>query len=276
MPRPKSTASRATSTATAEAPVQETPKAVEPKQTTSFKKNNIPDFSSRNQWVFELVGIKPAIYKISNDDLRSLNEENGRFEAIRFCENQDSVWISEQDGVVKKGFIIFNDGTLEVSPTETTKLEFLFRHPEYNKSFRLLDRERDASSKLKEQELLMDAMTKAMKTSFKELKIVALAKGVDSASEAVCRTAMMDFARQDPEAFLDAFDNDLIRISAKIREALNLGIIEDDGKHLRWQDSKQRIMTLVSGLDTIEYAASRLVDPTDENIALLRELDRKM
>lgn len=237
---------------------------------------DIPDFSSKNQWIFELTGIKPAIFKISNDDLRSLNEDSGRYEAIRFCENEDSIWVSEQPEKVKKGFIVFNDGTLEVSPTESTKLEFLFRHPEYNKSFRLLDRERDATAKLKDQEVLMEALNKAMKTPFKELRIVALAKGIDSASEAVCRTAMIDFARNNPSAFLDAFDNDLIRISAKVREAINLGIIDNDGKHLRWTDNGKRIMTLVAGVDPIEYAATRLVDVTDENKALLAELDRKM
>lgn len=236
----------------------------------------IPDFSSRHQWVFELMGKKPAILKISNDDLRAYHEEEKRYKAIRFCENEDSIWVEEQSEQVKKGFIIFNDGTLEVSPTESTKLEFLFRHPEFNKSFRLLDRERDAVSKLKDQELLMQAMNKAYKAPFSEIKMVAMAKGLEASSESVCRIAMMDYARTNPEAFLDAFDNDLIRISALVREAINLGVISNDGKHLRWQDSQNRIMTLAQGVDPIDYAATRLIDPTEENIALVKEIERKV
>ena len=87
---------------------------------------------------------------------------------------------------------------------------------------------------------------------------------------------MFDYARNNPSQFLDSFDNDLIRIEAMIREGLNQGVLEDDGKYLRWADNKQRILTLVSGVSTTEYAAKRYVDPTDENRAFITELQRKI
>lgn len=275
-PRKKASTTSNTSSAVVEAPVQEAPT-----QTVSKKKDprivELPDFSEKSMWTFELTGGKPAVLKISNDELRAFNPETKRYENIRYCEGHDSIWVADQEGqFVKKGFIVFTDGELEVSRTETTKLEFIFHHPEYNKSFRLKDLDRDANKKLADEKVLMEALNKAMTAPYKELKLVALAKGLNASTEALCRTAMFDYARNQPTKFLDSFDNELIRVSAKIREGLNQGILEDDGKHLRWSDTKSRIMTLVSGLDTVEYAASRLVDPTDDNVAFLSELTRKI
>lgn len=248
-------------------------------QTPKVKSPVPEDLSSRNSWVFELTGIKPAVFKIRNDagENRALNEKTGRFEAIRYCSNEDSVWVSEQSKQMKKGFIIFSDGTLEVPFNETAKLEFLFRHPEYNKTFRLLDRERDAKADLERIDLEFSAMEKAKKAPFSELKLIALAKGYDSSSEAVCRRAMYDYARSNPEAFLDAFDNDSIRISAKLRMAMNQGVITSDGTHLRWSDNSQRFMTIPAGADPIAYAATILVDSTnDQNVATLNALSKKL
>lgn len=279
-PRKKaSTTSKTSNAATQETPVMEAPKseAVATKAKSKFNTTTLPDFSSKSVWVFELTGGKPAVLKISNDDLRAWNEEAEAFQNIRYCEGHDSIWMKDQEGqVVKKGFVVFSDGTLEVSNTESAKLEFLFRHPEYNKTFRLLDRDRDAKSKLANEKLLMEALNKAMTAPFAEIKLVALAKGLDASTEAVCRTAMFDYARNNPSQFLDSFDNDLIRIEAMIREGLNQGVLEDDGKYLRWADNKQRILTLVSGVSTTEYAAKRYVDPTDENRAFITELQRKI
>lgn len=278
-PRKKTSASStangaSNSTATVEAPTADAPVVTKTKSTV--KTLELPDFSSKNVWVFELTGIKPAIFKISNDDLRAWHAGEERYKAIRFCDNQDSIWVEDQDGIVKKGFIVFNDGTLEVDKTETTKLEFLFRHPEYNKSFQLLDRDRDARAELQNQELLMEAMNKAMSVKFTELKVVAMAKGFDTTSESVCRIAMMDFARNNPEGFLDAFDNEIIRISAKIREGINTGIISNDGKFLRWQDNQKRILSLPPSVDPIEYAAQQFSNPTETNVAFIKELERRV
>lgn len=239
----------------------------------------LPDFSSKNVWVFELTGNKPAILKLRNDASinRAYNKETKRHEAIRYCKNEDSVWVSEQAENVVKGSIAFSDGSLEVAYNETTLLEFLFRHPEYNKSFRLLDRDRDAKEDLDRFEIEFEAMDKAKRASYADLKLIALAKGFEASSEAVCRRQMYDYARRSPEDFLDAFDNDAIEVSAMLRMAMNQGVLSSDGTHLRWADSNKRILTLPAGAEPVAYASVQLVDKTNaQNQATLEELKRQL
>lgn len=256
-----------------------TPKPTVAVSETDKDKREIPDFSTKNVWVFELTGNKPAILKLRNDANinRAYNEESKRYEAIRYCENEDSIWVSEQPEQVKKGSVAFSDGTLEVPYNQTTLLEFLFRHPEFNSSFRLLDRDRDAKEDLDQFELEFEAMSKAKKAPYSDLKLIALAKGLESSSEAVCRRHMYDYARRSPVDFLDAFDNDSIEVSAMLRMAMNQGVLSSDGVNLRWADSNQRIMTLPAGADPVAYASVQLVDKTNpQHQATLDELKRKL
>jgi len=245
-------------------------------QNETTEVNELPDFSSKKVWVFELIGIKPAVLKISNNDLRSYNKETQRYEAIRFCENEDSIWVSEQPEQVKKGFNIFSDGSLEVDNTETTRLEFLFRHPDYNKKFRLVDRDRDAKAQLQESKAVYEAQKTAWEMKLAELRVLAMAKGFPTESEAIMRTAMVDFARTNHEAFMDMLDNPIIKITAKLRDAMNKGVISNDGTHLRWADSGSKIITLPNGVEAVEYASRHFVNPTEGNTAFLQELDRKV
>ena len=234
------------------------------------------DYNSKSVWVFESITIKPTVLKIANDNLRALNPKTGRHEAIRFCENEDSIWVADQSKVVKKGFLALENGTLEVPYHETTKLDFLFNHPEYNKVFRLLDRERDAKGKYEEQQLSFAAQEKAMKSKFQELAIIARAKGFDYESEVLCRNAMVDYARINPQEFLEAFDSELIKIVSMLKEAESLGIINFNGSQLRWTDSGKPFMTVPKGRDYIDYAAHLLVEPIEKNTAILQELRKQL
>lgn len=234
------------------------------------------DYNSKNVWVFESITIKPKVLKIANDNLKALNPKTGRHEAIRFCDNEDSIWVKEQSDIVKKGFLYLENGSLEVPYHETAKLDFLFNHPEYNKVFRLLDRERDAKSKYAEQQVVFEAQMKAMKSDFKELAIIARAKGLDFESEILCRNAMVDYARINPKEFLEAFDSELVQIVSKLKHAESLGIINFNGSQLRWTDSGQAFMTVPKGRDYIDYAAHLLVEPNDKNTATLKELYKQI
>lgn len=232
------------------------------------------NYYSKPSWVFESMTIKPTVLKLPNNNLRAENPKTGRHEAIRYCENEDSIWVKDQGATVKKGFIYFEDGTLEVSSDETTKLDFLFHHPEYGNTFRLLDRERDAKVSLADQQLSFEAQSMAFKADIKELQVIARAKGLDYESEVLCRNAMAEYARQQPKEFLEAFDSELIKIISMLKQAENEGIISFNGSQLRWTDTNKALITVPSGRQHIEYAAQILVEPSEKNKAALEELAR--
>lgn len=270
-PRKKAEPSATTSSAS----VAEPSKTTTPSTAQAKDVHKLPDFSSRQAWSFELISQKPAILKLGNNNLRAYNPETDRFEGIRFCVNEDSIWIAEQSEKVQKGFVVFTDGLLEVPYNETAKLEFLFRHPEFNKSFRLVDKERDASVFVKQAELEIEALLKAKTAPFSQISLIALAKGYPDDNETVCRKAMYEYAKRSPKDFLDSFDNQLIKVSAKIRKAVNKGVIQQSGNYLRWADTGNKIMVIPSGADMIAYASGILVDNTNEqNAATLEAIEK--
>jgi hypothetical protein len=237
----------------------------------------LPDFFSKEVWRFKLIGSQPVIFKIGNDvSHKAYNPRTKKFENIRYCDNQSSIWVNEQEGVVSKGQVYFQDGILDASKQEATLLEFIFRHRDYGSQFSLVDPEGDALRELAEMKVSQEAVSKAWDTKFVILKQLALALGQPHDSEPTCRKAMVDYATANSQDFLDMFDDPIVEIVANINRGLqgSLLIIGDNG--LKWHDGG-RIIVIPTGVsDPIAYAAGVLVEPTEKNIAILEELKRKL
>lgn len=243
------------------------------------KQNDILDdiqFSSRDVWRFELIGNAPVVRLLANSNIKAYNPKTGRHENVRYCATEDTIWVSDQPKQVEKTSITLENGFLEVHPTEDTLLEFLFRHPEYNKTFRLVDRERDATKAIERQELEFEALTKAMRGEFSELQIVARALGLDYETENLCRKACVKYAQERPDTFLESFDSEIIRINSLIREAIDFGVINVEGDNVKWSDTGKVAQVCPTGVEPIGYFASILVNPTEKNLSVTAEIRKRI
>jgi len=272
MPRPPSVAKTA--------PTQESATQVAATQVAKKDPNDtvvLPDFFSKEVWRFKLIGSQPVIFKIGNDIAhKAYNPKTEKFESIRYCDNQSSIWVNEQDGVVSKGQVYFQDGILEATKQEATLLEFIFRHRDYGSQFTIVDPEGEALKELAEMKVSQEAVSKAWNTKFVILQQLALALGQPNDSEPTCRKAMVEYATANSQDFLDMFDDPIVEITANLNRGLqgSLLIIGDNG--LKWHDGG-RIIVIPTGVsDPIAYAAGVLVEPTEKNIAVLAELSRQL
>ena len=62
--------------------------------------------------------------------------------ALRYATNQLTPFMDEQDGVVTLEPIVFNNGSLVVPDWNVNLQKFLLIHPEFNKTFFELDKDR--------------------------------------------------------------------------------------------------------------------------------------
>lgn len=233
-------------------------------------------FGEREVWRFELIGSAPVIQLLGNNNIKAYNPKSNRHENIRYCEGEDTIWVSEQPKEVEKTPISFDNGFLEVHPTEETLLEFLFRHPDYDKKFRLIDRERDAKEKKESIVVLMEATQKALSADFASLQVVARALGLDYETEELCRMACYEYANNSPKKFLESFDNELMQVISTIKEAMDSSVLTVDGDSIKWGDSGKVVQVCPTGVEPTNYFAQVLVNPTDKNVAMLSEIRKRL
>lgn len=268
MPRGQSNASAQSATAA---------KAPQPPLVDNKDVLKLPDFYEREVWRFKLIGNQPAIFKIGNDDShRAYNPKTKSYDNIRYCDNQNSIWVHEQHGVVRKGQTFFEDGLLEISKQETPQLEFIFRHRDFNKVFKLVDPEGDAKKELEEMRVSQEAATKAWGSSFKVLTQFAIALRLPSGNEPECRMAMVDYAKNNPVKFLSMFDDPLIQIIADLNRGLQEGILVSNDQGMKWHDGGTIIVVPTGHADVVGYVATHLVEPSTKNIAVLDKLRKEL
>lgn len=234
------------------------------------------DFAERDLWRFELIGNAPVVMLLGNNNIKAYNPSNGRHENIRYCQGEDTIWVSDQPKMVEKTSVQFNNGFLEVHPTEDTLLEFLFRHPDYNKKFRLIDRERDAREEKESIVVLMEATQKALGADFSSLQVVARALGLDYETEELCRMSCYKYANNHPKKFLESFDNELMQVVSTIKEAMDTSVLTIDGDSVKWGDSGKVVQVCPTGVEPTNYFAQVLVNPTDKNVAVLSEIRKRL
>ena len=65
--------------------------------------------------VYVLNGQKPLTYTIRTKGFLHFDEEKGINREIRYATNQNSLFVDEQDGNVRLGHVMFEDGVITVS-----------------------------------------------------------------------------------------------------------------------------------------------------------------
>ena len=93
--------------------------------------------------------------------------------ALRYAKNQKSVFEDEQDGQLVLEPIVFEDGSLVVPKTNPALQQFLTLHPSFNKTFSLLDHEKDAKEDVEILSMEVDALIKAKELSLDMMLSIA-------------------------------------------------------------------------------------------------------
>lgn len=198
--------------------------------------------------------------------------------ALRYAKNQKSPFEDEQDGQLVLEPIIFEDGSLFVPKTNPALQQFLMYHPGFNKTFSLLDNEKDAKEDIEVLNMEVDALIKAKELSLDMMVTIArvqLGIDVDKTSTPEIKRDVLVYARNYPEDFLMTIQDPSLKVQDTVARCFEETILRMRNKnrdvYINLAKNKSRLLTLPIGEDR-NYAVANYLK-TDDGLPTLKMLE---
>jgi hypothetical protein len=185
--------------------------------------------------------------------LLHFDEEKGINRALRIARNQRSPFQDEQDDSAIVEPIIFENGVLRVSKTDTTLQQFLKYHPGNGSIFEEFSPERDAEMDIEELNYEVDALIAARELDLNTMMAIGrvyLNGNVDKMSSNELKRDILLFARNYPRDFMEAVNDPDLATSNIAARAISEGYVTFRGnKDLFYnlKDNKKKILTVPFG-----------------------------
>lgn len=264
-------------------PVGRPKKAEEPKATVQqapAKKLNIKRKEvAIKGWEYEIWRNPSLATVISSKGKTVYDEEKNTVRSIRYCPNEPSVWLDEQSEHAYVEPVIFRNGKLFVPKEKPNLKAYLELHPANEKNgghmFRLVDTERDAEKELNSEFIIAEAVSKVRDTAIDELLPVAIYFNVTiDAPSSEIRFNLLNLAKKDPEAFLDAFNDPQVVARSLAKQASDYQFIALRENGVYWFDTNKLIVTVPVGRNALDVITRFLL--TEQGASVYAELEEKL
>lgn len=252
-------------------------KADAPSPTKKFAvKQNLQDNVTRE---YKLVKGSSAVFMMHQRNLTVYDKNKDSIRQIRYCPNEQSVYVDEQSESAVRKSVVFNAGRLFVRADQPNLREFMTIHPgnraNGGNDFYMVDKHASAVVDVDKEFATADAIMMIKEKPFEDLLSVAASLGynVDRQAAEIKHDLLM-YAKKNPSGFVKMFDNPEVTMKAKIRMAIKYGIIEISNGAARWKDSNTMIVSVPAGKDGVNTLLRFLL--TDAGAATVEELDRQL
>jgi len=201
--------------------------------------------------------------------------------ALRYAKNQKSPFEDEQDGNFILEPIVFEDGSLIVPKTNPALQKFLMCHPGFDKTYYLVDLEREAQEDVETLTMEVDALIKAKELSLDmtlSIARVQLGLDVDKISTVEIKRDILVYARNYPEDFLIAIQDPNLSIQDTVARCFDETILRLRNKNrdvfINLPNNKTKLITLPVGEEKNYSVAAFL--KTDDGLPTLKMLERHL
>ena len=236
-----------------------------------------------------LSGIKqPLVFTVPGRHSRKRpllwwDDKKGEQRELRYATNQISPFVDEQDGVATLEPIIFENGKLIVEDFNVNLQKFLFMHPDYDKIFFELDKEKNAKEDVDEMVSALDAQIMAKDLPIEELEAIArvVMKGsgvnVSNMTSSELRRDMIIWAKTNPGEFMDLVDDENLKLRNIAVRAVEMGVlhIKADNRTVVWSNNKKK-KVIVAPFGENVYSALALFFKTDEGLDVLQKITNSL
>ena len=222
----------------------------------------------------------PLTYKIRSRGILFYDEATGTNRELRYATNQNSVFVDEQDGNVRLGHIMFNDGTLYVARTNSPLQQLLsLYHPDAGEKWYEVDELKDAEDELDIIEEQMKAGNLVQTLEVEHLEAIMRTELGGIVAEMNSKELKRDayrFAQKNPKLFMELANDEDIKLRNLANLAVERGILDltDDGTTFILKSTKKKVMTVP--FDTNPYAALAQYFKTDDGVGLMKSLTKKL
>lgn len=215
---------------------------------------------------------KPLLY---------FDEEKGYNRELRYASNQRSCFVDEQDGNVIVSPVIFEDGMLRVSKTNTALQMFLHYHPLNGKKFEEVVVEKDAAKDVERITTEVDAMVAVKEMNIEQMETIArvlFRNDVSKMSSSELKRDMLLFAKSNPATFLNAINDPETKLASTVQLMFDKKLLAFRNKkrdvYYNLVGNKKRLAAIPFGEDPIAYLCGWF--KTDEGVEVLEFLEKEM
>jgi len=267
-------------TVVAEAPAPEpTPVAKKPKRQEP-KRRVIDGWEVRDRMYSLRNGLTPLTYTIRSQGLYYYDEETGYEREIGYAENQNSPFVEDWKGQIRKKHIRFENGSLFVPKEKMTLQKFLsIYHPRKNSLFYEIDNRAQAENQADYLEYELAAMNAANELEIDMLEAIMRVEFGSRVSTMTSKELKRDgllFAKKNPQLFLELANDDNVYLRNVGIRSVEEGIIRlsQDQRYFTWATNDRKLMTVP--FDEHPYTALAHWFKTDEGMEVFKSLEKRL
>jgi len=231
--------------------------------------------------LYELRGSKiPPVYILKSRSMYFFDEELGMEREIKFCRNQQTVFVDEMKGPQRLGHIVFRNGKLMVEKEQVILQKFLsLYHPERNLVYEEYNAEQVAEADIDILEMQLEAMNVAKALEVDRAEAVLRTEYGSDVTKMTSKELKRDvliFAQNNPGMFLELVNDENINIRNIGIKAVEQGIIKlsEDQRTFKWGSNGRKLMTVP--FDENPYSALAAYFKTDDGIEVYQTVEKKL
>jgi len=231
--------------------------------------------------LYELTGDKiPPVYILKSKSIYWFDEEKGMEREIKYCRNQQTVFVDEMKGPQRLGHIVFRNGKLLVEKEQVILQKFLsIYHPKNNLVYKEYNAEAIAESDIDILELQLEAMNTAKALEVDRAEAVLRTEYGSDVTKMTSKELKRDvliFAQNNPEMFLELVNDENINIRNIGIKAVEQNIIKlsEDQRTFKWGSNGRKLITVP--FDENPYSALAAYFKTDDGIEVYQTVEKKL
>ena len=218
-------------------------------------------------------------FMIQQRGITVFDKEKDTIRQMRYCPNENSIWVDEQSENAKKEAVIFRNGKLMVPKEKPNLRKFLENHPQNmangGTTFKIVNETKKAEDVLAKEFSQVEAIAAVRDKDIQELLPVAIYYGLNiDRSTSDIRYDLLKIAKKKPTEFIKAFDSPQVVARSVVRQAADYQIIDlrQDGAY--WFDSNGLIVSTPVGQKSIDVLTRFCL--TEKGSSVLASLEERL
>ena len=231
--------------------------------------------------LYELKGNKiPPVYIMGSRGLYWFDPEQQVEREIKYCRNQQTVFVDEMKGPQRLGHIVFRNGQLFVDKEKTILQKFLsLYHPHKDKIYSEYDAAAEAEADIDIIELQLEAMNAANTLDVDRAEAVLRTEYGNEVTKMTSKELKRDvliFAQNNPKLFLELVNDENINVRNVGIKAVEANIIKlsQDQRTFKWASNGRKLITVP--FDENPYSALAAYFKTDDGIEVYQTIEKKL
>jgi hypothetical protein len=263
----------------AEADLLTDPTLVSVQSTRVVKRNKFEEEEISKVKIYVIESGGGIVFRIPQTEFSVFDEEKGFNRAIRYCPNERSIFVDEQQKDALREQVVFYEGQLIVGPERKNLQDYLDRHPiniaNGGGIFRVLENDKKSAKEVEDEFTKLDAVILVRDKSIDELLPVAMSLGINTNQKNIeIKRELLQEAKANPVKFMELFDSPAVKARAIVMQCVDFQIINPKPDGMYWYDSNRLIIASPAGQDTVEVMTRFCL--TDKGSIVFNELQEQL